>query len=360
MKTSLRLLPFAALAALVSTTSAQSFNIDVGDQAAPYGLPSSAYGAGAAQPGSWFAADPTPGTPQTLTDLTGAITSVTINHTGGFGAFDSNASANLTGDDEALMCDIQDVGNLSGSTTWTISNLSAGNYALYSYAWAPDSSAFVSGVAGGTIDPNQNVGGAWPGSQALGITYARHRFIVAAGGSIAVTITAVSGFASVNGFQLVRTDTPTTPFCFGDGSGTACPCGNSGAAGNGCANSVNASGANVAGTGNASIGADTFLLSGTGMPNSSALYFQGTTQTSTAFGDGLRCAGGTVIRLGTKTNSGGASQYPVAGDATISVRGLDSAGDVRTYQCWYRNADPTFCTSATFNLTNGVLVTWIP
>ncbi len=152
-------------------------------------------------------------------------------------------------------------------------------------------------------------------------------------------------------------------FCFGDGTGTACPCGNNGAAGNGCASSVNANGANLAAAGTASIGADTLVLTGTGMPNSSALYFQGTNQAAggagTVFGDGKRCAGGSVIRLGTKTNAGGASQYPVLGDLSISVRGANTAGNVRTYQCWYRNA-ASFCTVDTFNLTNGRQVTWTP
>jgi hypothetical protein len=73
----------------------------------------------------------------------------------------------------------------------------------------------------------------------------------------------------------------------------------------------------------------------------------------------LRCAGGTVIRLGTETNAGGASQYPGAGDAAISVQGVNAAGSVRTYQVWYRNA-ASFCTNATFNLTNGIEVAWVP
>jgi hypothetical protein len=157
--------------------------------------------------------------------------------------------------------------------------------------------------------------------------------------------------------------TPATAFCSGDGTGTACPCGNSGTAGNGCASSVNPSGGNLAGSGLASIAADSFLLSGSGMPNSSALYFQGTNQLNgglgSAFGDGLRCAGGTIIRLGTKANVAGASQYPGVGDLSVSVRGLCAAGDTRTYQTWYRNA-ADFCTPSTFNLTNGVQVTWIP
>jgi hypothetical protein len=154
-----------------------------------------------------------------------------------------------------------------------------------------------------------------------------------------------------------------TLFCFGDGSGTACPCGNSGAPGNGCAHSLNANGANLAGSGNASISSDSFVLSGSGMPDSSALYFQGTAQINgglgTAFGDGLRCAGGSVIRLGTKTNAGGASQYPTGADPTIAVKGMNAAGDVRMYQVWYRNA-AAFCTASTFNLTNGLQVTWSP
>ncbi|MBN8626948.1 MAG: hypothetical protein J0M17_15815, partial [Planctomycetes bacterium] len=81
-----------------------------------------------------------------------------------------------------------------------------------------------------------------------------------------------------------------TPYCFGDGTGTACPCGNVGAAGNGCGNSLNANGANLAATGSAVVGGDSVVLTGTGMPNSSALYFQGTSQISVVFGDGLRCA----------------------------------------------------------------------
>jgi hypothetical protein len=103
-------------------------------------------------------------------------------------------------------------------------------------------------------------------------------------------------------------------------------------------------------------------LNGSGMPNSSALYFQGTTAISggmgAVFGDGLRCAGGTVIRLGTKTNVAGASSYP-SGSTSISVKGANAAGNVRTYQCWYRNA-AAFCTASTFNLTNGVQCTWAP
>ncbi len=153
---------------------------------------------------------------------------------------------------------------------------------------------------------------------------------------------------------------PVTAYCFGDTGN--CPCANVGTAGNGCPSSVNPGGANLAATGTASVGADTLVLAGTGMPNSSALYFQGTTQINgglgAPFGDGLRCAGGAIIRLGTKQNAAGASQYPDAGDALISIRGsIPGAGATRTYQVWYRNA-ANFCNAETFNLTNGVMIVW--
>jgi len=158
--------------------------------------------------------------------------------------------------------------------------------------------------------------------------------------------------------------TAATPFCAGDDSGTACPCGNASAAGAnvGCLNSFGMGG-QLRATGTASIAADSLVLQGSGMPDSSALYFQGTARSNggagAAFGDGLRCASGTIIRLATKTNVAGASQHPTAGDAPISVRGQDSAGAVRTYQIWYRNA-AAFCTASTFNLTNGLELTWVP
>jgi len=154
-----------------------------------------------------------------------------------------------------------------------------------------------------------------------------------------------------------------TPFCFGDGVGTACPCGNSGTAGRGCASSINANGAKLTGAGVASLAGDSVTLYGSGMPNSSALYFQGTSQQNgglgSPFGDGLRCAAGSVIRLATKSNAAGISQYPAAGDPSISVRGLVASAGTRTYQVWYRNS-AAFCTAATYNLSNGLEIAWTP
>jgi hypothetical protein len=179
----------------------------------------------------------------------------------------------------------------------------------------------------------------------------------------AATLIGSYGTTNTLGLVYIPESTAGTAFCSGDGSGTACPCGNAGSAGNGCASSVNPNGANLAAMGVSSIAADTLVLHGTGMPSSSALYFQGTMQVllgaGAPFGDGLRCAGGSIIRLGTKTNAAGSSQYPAGADASVSVRGQCAPGDARTYQVWYRNA-AAFCTPSTFNLTNGLVVTWGP
>jgi plastocyanin len=170
-------------------------------------------------------------------------------------------------------------------------------------------------------------------------------------------------FAGMTGTITVAAD-PGTGFCFGDGSGTACPCGNASAPGSGagCLNSLGTPG-RLGGSGTPSVSTDTLVLSGTGMPNSSALYFQGTAQQNggagSAFGDGLRCASGTVVRLGTKQNFGGQSTYPEILDPLISVRGgITSGPTTRTYQTWYRNA-AAFCTADTFNLTSALSVVWV-
>jgi hypothetical protein len=155
-----------------------------------------------------------------------------------------------------------------------------------------------------------------------------------------------------------------TSFCYGDGSDTPCPCGNASAPGaiEGCLNSLGLGG-RLEAQGIARVSADTAVLRGARMPNGSALYFQGTTRqnggSGSVFGDGLRCASGSVVRLATKFNGAGESRFPEAGDATLSAQGGVSAGNVRTYQLWYRNA-ASFCNPETFNLTNGVEIAWAP
>jgi hypothetical protein len=153
-----------------------------------------------------------------------------------------------------------------------------------------------------------------------------------------------------------------TTFCHGDGSATACPCGNASAVGDraGCLHSLG-TGGTLRVHGRASIASDTLRLEGAAMPNSSALYFQGINViaggSGMTFGDGVSCTAGPFVRLGTKTNVGGASAYPSGADLPLSVRGAVASIGTRHYQVRYRNS-ASFCTPNTFNYTNGVSVIW--
>jgi hypothetical protein len=152
-------------------------------------------------------------------------------------------------------------------------------------------------------------------------------------------------------------------YCFGDGSGTACPCGNSSAPGSqsGCASS-SGQGATLRATGEPSLSGDSLVLHGGSMTNSVVLFFQGAGVAANGdgvvFGDGLRCVSGPFVRLGIRATAAGASIYPAAGDASISTKGAVVTPGTRTYQARYRNA-VSFCTPETFNLTNGVAILWV-
>ena len=79
------------------------------------------------------------------------------------------------------------------------------------------------------------------------------------------------------------------------------------------------------------------------------------------FGDGVRCTGGTLLRLRTKVNSGGASSFPDSVETiTLSARGgvTPGSGARRYYQTYYRNSAALFCPPETFNVTNGVQIDW--
>jgi hypothetical protein len=142
---------------------------------------------------------------------------------------------------------------------------------------------------------------------------------------------------------------------------SGCPCGNASATLAGCGNSLNQDGGLLVASGTASISADSLVLGASGMTNSSALFAQGTSYSlaQTPFGDGLRCIGGTVRRLGIQSNSNGASQYPGPGQPGVAVRGLVTAPGLRTYQVHYRDVG-AFCTPALFNMTSGVAIAWQP
>jgi hypothetical protein len=174
-------------------------------------------------------------------------------------------------------------------------------------------------------------------------------------------------FASFGGSFTIDVAAPPcstfTPFCAGD-QAVSCPCANPGAAGRGCASSFSNQGGVIYATGAASLANDSVTLRVEGVSPSFVTLLQGTSQAGggagIGFGDGLLCAGGTLTRLVLRIANGGQLDYPGAGDVALSVLGMVPVASTRVYQAWYRDAALAYCAPGTFNLTNGLEVSWTP
>jgi hypothetical protein len=153
---------------------------------------------------------------------------------------------------------------------------------------------------------------------------------------------------------------PGAAYCFGDGSGSACPCGNESSTRAGCTNS-SGRGAVLSGSGSGSVAMDDLELAGGALiPGESALLFAGLVATGQGagvfFGDGLRCAGGSVQRLGVRVPAVDGTAFWGPG---LAAMGDFGAGDTRRFQIWYRDPTGSPC-GAGFNLSNGYAVQLVP
>lgn len=169
-----------------------------------------------------------------------------------------------------------------------------------------------------------------------------------------------------------------TPMCFPGQNGVInCPCGNNPSSPDrGCNNSFNTGGAKLALTGNPSLSNDTVTITATDeRPNVTSLFLQGNNvlASGVVFGDGVRCAGGQLLRLnspgGTPADGAGTVVYPTpVFTQPVSVRAAAlgqpiSAGQTRWYQTYYRDPDLNFCPAPTgnsWNVTHGVALVWQP
>jgi len=164
------------------------------------------------------------------------------------------------------------------------------------------------------------------------------------------------------------TSTPwsASTFCTGDGSAAPCPCGNQGGPGRGCGHSGNAQGVRLAASGMPSIAWDSVSLLAAGLPaGAPTLLLQSTNAASAilSFGDGLRCLGSPVVRMGLRSASAQGTVdrgCGVSGDARLSAVGqVPLTGGTRYYQLYYRNAG-SFCAPEQWNTSNGLSLEWRP
>jgi len=146
-----------------------------------------------------------------------------------------------------------------------------------------------------------------------------------------------------------------TPYCYGDGSGSICPCGAFGGLGEGCL-TTSGTGAQLVGSGNADVAADSLTLSVSGGPaNKPGIFFQGNSQLNggngNPAGDGLLCTSGGTIRY--SVNALDATGATSQGGFGVNA----SSGSTKNYQYWFRDTGNT-C-GGQFNFTNGWSVTWL-
>jgi hypothetical protein len=146
------------------------------------------------------------------------------------------------------------------------------------------------------------------------------------------------------------------PYCYNDAGSTACPCGNPGVGVAGCGNSTGAGGA-LGTAGTVSLAENDLVFQAHQLrPNQPVLLFAGLNAVNGGsgilFGDGLRCAGGSLARLGVKAaDTAGSASW---GPGLASGQGW-FPGEVRRFQAWYRDPVISPCGSG-FNLTNGIEV----
>lgn len=156
------------------------------------------------------------------------------------------------------------------------------------------------------------------------------------------------------------------PFCLGDLASSGCPCANVGAAHRGCENSASTGGAQLRASGTTQPDTLTFTCSGE-LPSSLSILLQGTSVIApVAFGDGVRCVGGTLKRLYVYNAVAGTLVAPSLGDPPVSLRSAAlgdaiAPGTMRAYQVYYRDPSVSFCASPigdTWNLSSGLRVDW--
>jgi len=126
-----------------------------------------------------------------------------------------------------------------------------------------------------------------------------------------------------------------------------------------CSSSPNSTGgaAVIEAQGSTSVADNDVYLTATPVPNAYGLFFYGATQSSTPFGNGTLCVGGSLNRLATHLAAGNSLSHqldlnnPSAGGPPIQ------AGSTWSFQGWFRDVPGG---GAFFNLSNGLEITFTP
>ena len=160
------------------------------------------------------------------------------------------------------------------------------------------------------------------------------------------------------GQLLVRVEPDPTAFCNAeDGSLAACPCSNPGNPETGCDIQQGTGGVKLDVVAVETNPSNRVTVSGAGFPSTStptAVVIRAPGLDPAApvvFGDGLRCIGTPLVRLG--------ADIALFGNSTHTFgHGTMAGAGTFYYQLWFRNTPAMFCTPAAFNLSNGRILDW--
>ena len=177
------------------------------------GTPSDIYAAAATQAGRWNAVDVQDVGPWDLLDSSGAASGVTLllPRTAGGRV---NDDPGTSGDDEALLDDGFNTADGVGiSTVFAFGGLPEGSYAVFTYAWDPNSTTDrsldveVNGLPPVLVAPVNDVFVGF----GLGETHAVHQLDLDPGEDLVVTVTTVDDVfdsSTINGMQIVPVEVP--------------------------------------------------------------------------------------------------------------------------------------------------------
>jgi len=359
---------------LAGSARAQSISVDFEPANTPFGGPTPNYGASNGVGGVWNSVSTV--SASGLRSWDGSPTGVSLFLDDplegcvqfGVGPFNYSNLAGTFGEHEALLDDqyAPEEFNLS----CTFQGLASGSYVVDTILAIGGCQSQVDVSVVGSPDPIVSLTGYWAGSFVQGVNVARHTKTVT-DGTIVIEFDVtghILDYLFLSGIQLSMGEQqlPGTPLCFGDGSAAPCPCSNTGRAGRGCQNSASTGGAVLFATGTTS--PDTVVLRCSGeLTSALSIYLQGNASiVPVVFGDGIRCAGGTIRRLYTKTATAGESFAPGPSDPSITVRSAQVGVPIpaegrRYYQVYYRDANAGFCASPpgnTFNISSAVRIDW--
>jgi uncharacterized protein (TIGR03382 family) len=184
-----------ALVVSAAPAGAQTLNINFGPTA-----PSPTYAA-AGQAGTWNAVGGTPGMTYDFVAVDGSPSGVTMYQAPTPTAV-TGTDPSVTGDDATLLD--SSLLTTGAETCLFFSGFTPGTYEVLIYAWVPSQPSVLSRTRQDQAPSTIDVGGAWPGHHAEGVTYARYTVTVDSGGMLPAHSGLATGqpSAALNGVQI--------------------------------------------------------------------------------------------------------------------------------------------------------------